>query len=134
MQKKSDHTDGTAGRPPLGALVVIVDDDDRVRRSLDRLLRALGFRVEAFDRAGPCLEYCRGQTPDCLILDLHMPGQGGLELAGALKAAGVDVAIIFISADEMGQERTRTIPGVVAFLQKPFEREALLAALAKAGA
>jgi PAS domain S-box-containing protein len=109
-------------------------EDGGTLESLRRLLRALGFRVEVFDRAGPCLEYCLEQAPDRLILDLHMPGQGGLELADALKAAGVDAPIIFISADETGQERTRAVPGVVAFLQKPFEREALLAALTKAAA
>jgi FixJ family two-component response regulator len=115
-----------------GQTVVVVDDDESVRRALARLLCAAGLKVEALGSAEELL--CPGRPmPDCLILDVHLPGLSGLELHERLNAAGPAPPVVFITAyDDEDARRQALAAGAVAFLRKPFEEGELLAAVARA--
>ena len=103
-----------------------VEDDDSLRRALQRLLRSVGCEVEAFATAEEFLERPQ-MSPACLILDQHLPGLSGLELQARLKADNRAVAVVFISAYAEEQVRRQALAaGAIAFLQKPFEEHALL--------
>ena len=73
-------------------VVFVVDDDASVRRSLTRLLRSAGFEVETFVSAEDFLSAAHAERPSCLVLDLRMPGIGGLDLQHRLAEAGLDPA------------------------------------------
>ena len=79
-------------------IVMIVDDDDSIRKAVRRLMKSYGFAVEAFASAEEFLGSDRLAKTSCLILDIHMPGMNGLELQRRLVAAGSVVPIIFITA------------------------------------
>jgi FixJ family two-component response regulator len=112
--------------------VVVVDDDDSVRRSLQRLIRSVGLDVEAFASAEDFLQSDRRAAPGCLLLDLQLPGMSGLELQERLLSEGRAIPVVFITA--FGDDRSRELAaraGAVAFLQKPFEEKDLLDAVAR---
>src|SRR5450432_2558059 len=77
-------------------MVYLIDDDRNVREALDPFLRASGIKVKAFESSAEYLEYTRSDTAACLILDLQLPGIGGLELQRRL-ADDLSPPIIFIS-------------------------------------
>jgi FixJ family two-component response regulator len=104
----------------------IVDDDDAVARSLQRVVESAGGRVRLFATAEEFLEQYAGE-PGCLLLDVRMPGMGGLELQDRLIAAGADLAIVFMSGHGDVPMASQTLrKGAVDFLQKPFRDDALL--------
>ena|SRR2546425_943363 len=109
------------------ALIAIVDDDKLVRRSLERLMKSVGLRVEAFASAEDFLHSGHEHDTTCLILDVRLPGMDGLELQRQLAATQSRVPIIFVTAygDETVQAQARQA-GAVAFLSKPFSDAALL--------
>jgi len=117
---------------PAGA-VLVVDDDASVRRALERLLRSAGYRVQTFASAQDLLG--RGQFDDvaCVVLDVRMPGQGGLDLYEVLVRSGCDLSVVFISGHGDIPMAVRAMKaGAVDFLPKPFEDEALLEAVERA--
>ncbi len=115
------------------AVVFVVDDDASVRRSLARLLHSAGFEVEAFASAEDFLSATRPERPSCLVLDLHMPGIGGLDLQHRLAAAGLDPAIVFLTGHGTVPSSVRAMKaGAVDFIQKPFDGPDLLAAVGRA--
>jgi FixJ family two-component response regulator len=113
--------------------VLLVDEDDSLRRALARTIRLAGFDVEAFASAEQLL--ARG-VPDanaCLVLDVDLPGICGIELKRTLAAAGRDVPTIFITGlDPAEIDGPLAALAPLAVLHKPFDKEALLAALARA--
>lgn len=113
------------------ALISIVDDDDSVRESLGGLMRSVGFRVVAFSSAEEFLGSTHASVPDCLILDIRMPGMNGRELQRHLRADGSTIPVIFITAHETdeGGRRGALREGAVDYLIKPFSEEALLKAV-----
>ncbi|MFL5429032.1 MAG: response regulator transcription factor [Myxococcales bacterium] len=114
------------------ATIAIVDDDHSVRRGLARLLKAAGYRVEAFASARDYLER-EGPAPSCLLLDVSMPGQTGLHLYDDLLAKGDGTPVIFITghADAAAADHAAKA-GAYGFLTKPFEESALLSAIERA--
>src|SRR5437773_7028997 len=78
-------------------VVCIVDDDASLRRSLRNLLRSVGFLVETFESAEAFLEADHGQSTGCLVVDLRMPGMGGLELLSHLKSSGSPHPVIVLT-------------------------------------
>jgi len=115
--------------------IVLIDDDESVRRALQRLLRAAGWHVETFAAAEQFLDSLAQPAPACLVVDVHLPGLSGLELHQRLQAEGRAVPVVFISA--FGDERMRAQAreaGAIAFLDKPFQEECLLEAVAQAAA
>ncbi|MBX3426957.1 MAG: response regulator [Pirellulales bacterium] len=111
------------------AKVFIVDDDASVRQALDRLLRSAGMSVRTFAGSGELLATMTA-PPDCLILDVRMPGMTGPQLQERLWAESLHVPIVFITAhDEALPVANAASPETIAFLHKPFEDHALLDAV-----
>lgn len=111
-------------------IVSIVDDDPSVRRSTLRLLSSSGLRAEAFASAADFLRSGRASATSCLLLDISMPGMGGLELQRHLAEAGGHIPIVFVSARASErEERLALLAGAAAFLRKPVSKEALLRAI-----
>jgi FixJ family two-component response regulator len=116
-----------------GQIVVIIDDDESVRRALGRLLRSVGLKVDAFATAEDFLKSNQQAPPACLIVDVHLPGMSGLDLQKHLGATGRKHPVVFITA--YGDEQMRVAAlhaGAIAFLSKPFDEQALLTAVARA--
>jgi len=111
----------------------IIDDDASVRRALGRLFRSVGLNAQTFATAEEFLQAPAQPAPGCLILDVHLPGLSGLELQQRLQAQGRSIPVVFISAygDEHVRERALQA-GALAFLEKPFEEQALLDAVERA--
>jgi FixJ family two-component response regulator len=110
--------------------VFIVDDDESVRKGLCRLLRAAGYKAEVFASATDYLERGLSQHHDVLILDVRMPGFGGLELRRRMISQGIHKPVIFMTAyDDPRACQEGIALGAVAFLRKPIEEQSLLAAI-----
>lgn len=112
--------------PPL---IAIVDDDEAVREALSDLLEVEGLATRTFPSASVFLADLAADF-DCLITDVRMPGMDGIELQHRLRAAGLELPVIFItsSANAATQARARR-DGAAAWFTKPVADEALLAAL-----
>ena len=120
-------------QPTDTPLVAIVDDDDLIRRSIERLVRSAGFRVATFSSAEDFLERGDLDGTACAVLDVRLPGVNGFELHQQLLARPRAMPIVFVSAhaDAVMQANTHR-PGAVAFLRKPFDDDTLLDALHRA--
>jgi FixJ family two-component response regulator len=118
--------------PTNGSLVAIVDDDELFRRSLERLVRSAGFRVETFGSAEDFLERGDLDRTACAILDMKLPGMNGLELQQRLITRPRPMPIVFVSAHEEAIMRANALrAGAIAFLKKPFDNSTLLDALSR---
>jgi FixJ family two-component response regulator len=115
------------------SVVYVVDDDLSYRRSLDLLISASGYKVHAFGSAGEFLAFPRVELPSCLILDVRMPDQTGLELQRELARTGVRFPIIFVTGHgDIPMSVQAMKAGAVEFLTKPFREEDMLRAIALA--
>ena len=92
-------------------MIAVVDDDESVRSATVDLLLSLGFACEAFESAEAYLKSDAGNRMSCLILDVGMPGLGGLELQQLLTDQGRPVPIIFITSFPSGRVRRQAIKG-----------------------
>jgi FixJ family two-component response regulator len=112
--------------------VLVVDDDAAVRKGMQRLIRAAGYDVETLDGAAAYLDRAPEPRPACVILDVRMPGMGGLELFRAVQGTARALPIVFISAygDEVRVQALAA--GAVDFLFKPLDEELLFAAIDRA--
>lgn len=116
-----------------GTIIAIVDDDRSVRIALRRLLTSAGLEVETFESAEEFLERDPRHAVGCAILDVRMPGLGGLTLQTHLTQSDPALPIIFVTAhQDQGEERHARSQGALAFLSKPVESEALLEAVTRA--
>jgi FixJ family two-component response regulator len=111
-------------------IVMIVDDDESVRKAARRLIKSYGFAVETFASAQDFLTSSRLNETACLVLDVQMPGLNGLELQDRLIAGGHQVPIIFITAFSDENARAQALQaGALSYLIKPFEEADLLNAI-----
>src|SRR5215469_11380344 len=118
--------------PTDSPLVVIVDDDELFRRSVERLIRSAGFRVDTFGSAEEFLEHGDLDRTACAILDMKLPGMNGLDLQQRLITRPTPMPIVFVSAHEEGTMRVMALrAGAIAFLKKPFDNSTLLDALSR---
>jgi FixJ family two-component response regulator len=111
-------------------LISIVDDDESVREALWGLLRSVGFAVNSFASAEEFLASDQLGSANCLVLDVRMPGMGGIELLRQLVTSNRKIPVILTTAYEdegMGAQALRGGAGAV--LIKPFGEEALLSAI-----
>jgi FixJ family two-component response regulator len=118
-------------------LVAVVDDEESVCRALLRLLRSAGLDVETFSSSTAFLESIRERLPirrpDCLVLDLHLPGLTGLDLQTRLKREGISVPTVMITGNEEDDDQEKALAeGAVAFLVKPLDDRTLLDAIGNA--
>jgi FixJ family two-component response regulator len=113
--------------------VFVVDDDQQMRDSLCALLDVLGFQASAFATPGSFHRFYRSEMPGCLLLDIRMPRQTGLELYELLLKEGKRLPVIFITAHaDVSTAVAAMKTGAVEFLEKPFDRETLLDRVRKA--
>src|ERR1700739_2580971 len=119
---------------PAGApTVFIIDDDAAVRASIRDLLEALGLCSESFGTAEEFLRTKRSEGPNCLVLDVSLPGVNGLDLQKQLADAGVQIPIIFITGHgDIPMTVKAMKSGAVEFLTKPFLDRDLLDAIHQA--
>ena len=110
--------------------VSVVDDSESVRESLPDLLRYSGFEVQAFDSAEAFLESGTISDTHCLVLDVGLPGMSGPELQQELTRRGLDIPIVFITAQGEKSLRPRLMSrGAAACLFKPFSDTDLIDAV-----
>lgn len=113
--------------------VYIVDDDESVCRSIERLLRSEDYQVKAFTSAEDFLELECYERPGCLILDVTMPGMSGLEVQEKLVSLDVSMPIIFITGNASIPMSVRAMKGgAINFIEKPFDQGELIDELEKA--
>ena len=124
---------GPEGRLSKAPLVAIVEDDDFVRASMRRLMRSLGYPVEAFPSAADFLASRRLDETACLIADIQMPGMTGVELYARLIAAGHKIPTILVTAYPDEARRARALKdGIACYLLKPFDDNDLVDCVRKA--
>jgi two-component system response regulator MprA len=113
-----------------GEAILVVDDDAAVRRMLVRSLAAEGYDVSAAVDGGDALATCERSMPDAIVLDVSMPGVGGLAVSRRLRARGLAVPILLLTAHDAVDERVAGLDaGADDYLVKPFALEELLARL-----
>ena len=107
-------------------LVSVVEDDPFFRESMRRLMRSLGYTVEAFPSAADFLKSPRLNETGCLIADVHMPAMTGVELYRHLLDAGRAIPTILVTAYPNDLDRARALnDGVVCYLRKPVDEKDL---------
>lgn len=112
------------------ATVYVVDDDAMVRDGLDSLLRSVGYRVRCFASPREFMLHAREEGPSCLVLDVRMPGQSGLDFQAELARHGDAIPIVFLTGHGDVPMSVRAIKaGAVEFLLKPFREQDLLDAV-----
>jgi FixJ family two-component response regulator len=119
--------------PRSGLVIAIVDDEECVRKALERLLRSVGHRVACF-RSGEdflySLEICR---PDCAILDLHLPGLSGVDVQRCLRRNRNCLPCIIVTGKDEPETRERVLAsGAVGYLTKPLDQRKLFDMIAAA--
>ena len=111
-------------------IVFVVDDDPSMREALADLIASVGLSVEAFKSAPEFLEHTRPDAPACLVLDVRLPGLGGLDLQRELLRREAPIPIIFITGHGDIPMSVRAMKeGAVEFLPKPFRDQDLLDAI-----
>jgi FixJ family two-component response regulator len=114
-------------------LVLVVDDDPSVRKSLSRLLESADYAVEAFASAGEFLARGPHPGPCCLVLDVKMPGLTGIQLQEMLTASGRRMSIVFVSGHADVPTSVKAMKaGAVDLLTKPVDVRDLIAAIQRA--
>ncbi len=112
-------------------VIYIVDDDESVRISLSRLMRASRMQAQVFATAEEFLEAVGPESEGCVLLDLSMPRMTGLEVQASLNARSIDLPVIAVSARDDQQVRDSAFAlGAQFFLRKPVDDQALLDAIA----
>jgi FixJ family two-component response regulator len=108
-------------------LIAVVDDDESVREAATNLFRSMGFAVQAFASAEEFLSSGSLERTSCLVLDVQMPGMGGLNLQSHLAATGRHIPIVFVTGYPDDRVRSTALQsGAVCFLIKPFNEGDLL--------
>jgi len=111
-------------------LVHIVDDDPAIRRSVGFMLKTSGHRVEVYESGAELLKQSGKLDQGCILLDIRMPGMDGLEVQQALHNEGVGLPVIIMTGHGDVTLAVKAMKaGAVDFIEKPFEKEALLASL-----
>jgi len=110
--------------------VAIVDDEEPVRKALKRLLRASGLEADTYASGKDFLEASEARMPDCVVLDLHMPGMSGLQVLEELRSAKKSLPTVVITAyDEPASREQCLAAGAAAYLRKPLDERLLLNAI-----
>ena len=111
-------------------LIHIVDDDEAIRRSAGFMLRTSGYAVATYASGAAFLKEARAIEPGCILLDVRMPGMDGLEVQQTLLDHGIAMPVIILTGHGDVSIAVRAMKaGAVEFIEKPFEKPALLAAI-----
>ena len=110
--------------------VIVIDDDPGVREALESLLRSVGLVVKLHGSVAEFLSAGAIDGPTCLVLDVRLPGQGGLDFQRTLASAGVRTPIIFITGHgDIPMSVQAMKGGAIEFMTKPFRDQDLLDAI-----
>lgn len=110
-----------------------MDDDISVRESLELLIRKQGWQAKIFPSAQEFLDCPRAPVPNCLVLDISLPGLNGLNLQKRVAVERTDTPIIFITGyGDVPKSVEAMKAGAIEFLTKPFSHEVLLSAIRRA--
>jgi FixJ family two-component response regulator len=116
--------------PDANSTVLVIDDDPDLRASVGRLLRSLGLDAQLFASISDFLRSDPLDGPTCLVLDVRLPGQSGLDLQRELAAANRELPIIFITGHgDIPMSVQAMKGGAIEFLTKPFRDQDLLDAI-----
>jgi FixJ family two-component response regulator len=114
-------------------VVLIVDDDNRMRAATRRLLKTVGLHSEVFATPEDFFRYKLADGPHCLILDVRLPGMSGLEVQSKLIEMGIQIPIIFITSHADVPMTVKAMKsGALEFLTKPFRDQDLIEAIQQA--
>jgi CheY-like chemotaxis protein len=130
--REEDETPGTPvmNRPMH---VAILDDDQSVRTAIGRVLRMSDMTVDACGTSLELFDAMAEKSPDCLVLDLQMPGMNGFDVLKYLDRRGLRVPTIVISAEDEAHSRENClVAGAMAYLRKPLDADELLKAIGDA--
>lgn len=118
---------------PSDKLVHIVDDDDSVRRSVAFMLKNVGYRVENHVSGVAFLKAAKSAERGCVLLDVRMPEMNGLEVQQEMAARGIDLPVIILTGHGDISVAVKALrAGAVNFIEKPYEKETLIAAIEEA--
>src|SRR5689334_4018018 len=109
-------------------LIAVLDDEPQFGKALARLLKTHGFDVVTFTRGEEFLEACASRLPNCLLLDLHMPGLSGFEVLERVAVRHVPVLVITGHDQPGNAQRVRAL-GALNYFLKPVNECQLLAAI-----
>jgi FixJ family two-component response regulator len=116
--------------PDANPTVLVIDDDSDLRASVGRLLRSIGLDVQLFASIPDFLKSNPPDGPTCLVLDVRLPGQSGLDLQRELAAAKRELPIIFITGHgDIPMSVQAMKGGAIEFLTKPFRDQVLIDAI-----
>lgn len=119
--------------PETKAIVAIVDDDVSFREGISSLIRAAGWKVEAFASAEEFLARPGADAPSCILLDLQLPDLSGLDLQKRMAEGNLEIPIVFITGHGDIPATVQAMKaGAVEFLTKPFDKTQLFSAIAEA--
>ena len=107
--------------------IYIVDDDESVRRSLERLMRSCGYRTASFASVDAFLAEPHAASPACVVADVTLRGPSGITLPQVMAERGEAIPVILISASDAEDTRVSARrSGAAAFLRKPVDDQALV--------
>jgi FixJ family two-component response regulator len=116
-----------------GALVHIVDDDESLRRALDRLFRSVGLQTRTYGSARELLDAGKVEGVGCIVLDVRLPGMSGLDFQAQLADLGIDLPVVLMTGHGDIPMSVRAMKaGAVDFLSKPFRDQDMLDAVTAA--
>lgn len=120
---------------PQPKTVIVVDDDPSLLRGVERLLRAHGFESVLFESAEAFHQYRDFGRACCIVLDIDLNDESGIEVRHRLHASGVSLPVIFITGKDNHATRMAAMEsGCIAYLRKPFPAQALIEPIEKASA
>lgn len=115
------------------AIVYIIDDDESLRRALDRVFRSVGLETRTYGSAAEFLDAEKVDVPGCIVLDVRLPGTSGLAFQAQLADLGIHMPVILITGHgDIAMSVRAMKAGAVDFLPKPFRDQDLLDAVATA--
>src|SRR5882762_3463079 len=116
--------------PKINSTVFVIDDDPELLASVGRLLRSLGLNAQLFSSIADFLKSAPPDGPSCLVLDVRLPGQSGLEFQRELAAANRELPIIFVTGHgDIPMSVQAMKGGAIEFLTKPFRDQELVDAI-----
>jgi FixJ family two-component response regulator len=122
-----------ANKEPEQPIVFVIDDDDSIRTGLGRLFKSVGLQTEMFGSAPEFLKRKLPDVPSCLVLDIRLPGQSGLDFQSELAKSEIHIPIIFMTGHgDIPMTVQAMKAGAIDFLSKPFRDQEMLDAVAKA--
>jgi len=117
------------GRPmmPKSKSILIVDDNPSMLKGMKRLLREHGFNVTVFNSGAALLRHADFDDAFCVILDIDLNNESGIDLRHQLAGSGVELPVIFITGSDSDAKRSAAIEsGCIAYLTKPFSARSLI--------